>query len=119
MNHLGIGPLSARPTPPSDLMADTMYDRIQAQIESFTEELESGHAILVEVLLPGGERVLAKSFSYHNPRFIMVECVTADGLRSTVVLDFTQFAMRLSAVDTAADTKPAKIGFHGNMESEA
>jgi len=91
--------------------ADWYHERIEHQIEDFSQELEDDEDIVARVILNDGQQILATWFGFHNPNMLVIDGRDNAGNEVRVLAPHTNVQIIIRKVNRADQTERRRIGF--------
>jgi hypothetical protein len=92
------------------IFADTMYERIATQIKDFEDDLNPDEEVGARLASFGQTVLIAiEDIRFHNPHLIIIDGVTPEGDRCTLLQHMNQVNILLVALK--AKGEPRRIGF--------
>jgi hypothetical protein len=94
------------PENPNSESADAVVALIQKQMHQLSEELGPGQSIEAVVPAPGGGKIFVTWFGHHNPDFIKITGLDADGSDVCLLAHKNTLQVLLKKVNNESETGP-------------
>ncbi len=112
---MNLRPLEPTRLEPHRFYADTVADRIEAQIAEASQALGEDEMLVAIVPLADGTRIAVNSIGYHNPSLIVVYGQDRNAEEAILLLSHTNVQMILRKVKRQPEQPKNVIGFLGSV----